>query len=174
MQLENKVHQNLIMNKAIFLDRDGVLNKERKDYVKTVQELELFANIETCISKIKKNSFLAIVITDQSAVNRGLTSLKNINVIHDYIQNYLKKFNTKIDAFYYCPHQPNENCDCRKPKIKLIEQAALDFKIDLSKSWMIGDHQKDFDAGKTAGCKSIKISHSSELDIVLDKIFLKN
>jgi len=159
------------MNKAIFLDRDGVLNKERKDYVKTYQEIELFPNIEICISKIKKKSFLAIVITNQSAINRGLTSHENVHEIHNFIQNHLKKFNTKIDAFYFCPHRPDENCKCRKPKPELIQRAASDFQIDLSQSWMIGDHQKDVDAGINAGCKSIKLSIASELEHVLDQIF---
>jgi len=159
------------MNKAIFLDRDGVLNKERKDYVKNIHEIELFPNIEKCISEIKKNSFLAIVITNQSAVNRGLTSHDNIIQIHNKIQDYLKKFNTKIDAFYYCPHRPDEQCKCRKPKPELIKQAALDFQIDISKSWMIGDNQKDFDAGTNAGCKSIKLSSPNELEGILKQIF---
>ena len=160
------------MNKAIFLDRDGVLNKERKDYVKTTQEIELFPNIETCITKIKRKSFLVIVITNQSAINRGLTSHENVSEIHNFIQNYLKKFNIQIDAFYYCPHRPDENCECRKPKPGLIKQASIDFEIDLSHSWMIGDNQKDFDAGANAGCKSIKISNHSELENVIDQIFL--
>jgi D,D-heptose 1,7-bisphosphate phosphatase len=162
------------MNKAIFLDRDGVLNKERKDYVKTIHEIELFPNIEKCISKIKNNSFLAIVITNQSAINRGLISNKIIDDIHNFIQIYLKKFDTSIDAFYYCPHRPDENCKCRKPKPELIKQAALDFQVDLSQSWMIGDNQTDFDAGINAGCKSIKISNASELENCLDQIFFKH
>jgi histidinol-phosphate phosphatase family protein len=171
MRLENKAFHNLVMNKAIFLDRDGVLNKERKDYVKNIHEIELFHNIGNCISKIKKNSFLAIVITNQSAINRGLTSNENVIEIHNFIQNYLKKFNTKIDAFYYCPHRPDENCKCRKPNPGLITHAASDFQIDLSQSWMIGDNQKDFDAGINAGCKSIKLSSPFQLEAILNKIF---
>lgn len=162
------------MNKAIFLDRDGVLNKERKDYVKIVEELELFPNIEICISKIKKNSFLAIVITNQSAINRGLTSHENVHEIHNLIQNHLKNFNTHIDAFYYCPHHPDENCKCRKPKSGLIKQAASDFQINLSESWMIGDNKKDIDAGIDAGCQYIKLSDASELEHILDEIFSKH
>lgn len=158
------------MNKAVFLDRDGVLNKERKDYVKTVQEIELFPNIEISISKLQKKSFLVIVITNQSAINRGLTTHENICAIHNFIQNYLEKFDTKINAFYYCPHRPDQNCNCRKPKPGLIKQAAADFNIDLSKSWMIGDNQTDFDAGIEAGCKSIILSTYSELENIVDKI----
>ena len=91
------------MNKAIFLDRDGVINKERKDYVKNIDELQIFENISECINKLKHNNFLVIVITNQSAINRGLTTIEKINEIHNHIQNHLKKFNTKIDAFYFCP-----------------------------------------------------------------------
>ena len=173
MQLELRALLNSSMNKmkkAIFLDRDGILNKERKDYVKSIEDLELIPNIGNCISKIKKNSFLAIVITNQSVINRGLTSHENIFEIHNFIQKYLKKFNTKIDAFYYCPHRPDEDCVCRKPKSGLILQAAIDYKIDLTQSWMIGDHDIDVECGINAGCNSIKISEPNLLEEKLDYI----
>ena len=151
------------MNKAVFLDRDGVINKEKKDYVKTIDELEIFDNISWCIQQLKKNNYLVIVITNQSSINRGLIDTQKIHEIHDEIQNYLAKFNTKIDAFYFCPHRPDENCSCRKPNPGLIIKASNDFGIDLSTSWMIGDNESDVLAGKTAGCHTIKISHNNEL-----------
>ena len=158
------------MNKAIFLDRDGVLNKERKDYVKTIQEIELFPNIEKCISKIRNNSFLVIVITNQSAINRGLISNENVHEIHNFIQNYLKKFDTSIDAFYYCPHRPDENCKCRKPHPGLILRAVDEFKINLQKSWMIGDNDTDIQAAINSGCKYFKINSNHELPQIVKKI----
>ena len=158
------------MNKAVFLDRDGVINKERKDYVKTIDELEIFENISKCIQELKENNYLVIVITNQSAINRGLTSIQNINKIHDTIQQYLLKFNTKIDAFYFCPHRPDENCLCRKPNSGLIIQASNDFNIDLKSSWMIGDNDSDILAGKNAGCHTIKLIHQNELVSCVNQI----
>ena len=158
------------MNKAVFLDRDGVLNKERKDYVKTVQEIELFPNIEIPISKLQKKSFLVIVITNQSAINRGLTTHENIYAIHNFIQNYLEKFDTKINAFYYCPHKPDENCDCRKPKSGLLLKAIQDFDINPTLSWMIGDSDSDIIAGKSVGTNTAKIEKEKNLDNIVTEI----
>ena len=158
------------MNKAVFFDRDGVINKERKDYVKTIDELEIFENIPSCIKQLKKNNYLVIVITNQSAINRGLTDIQKIDEIHTKIQRYLKKFNTQIDAFYFCPHRPDENCLCRKPNPGLIIQASTNFDIDLQSSWMIGNNDSDVLAGKNAGCKSIKIDSNSDLPSTIEKI----
>ncbi len=101
-QLESWVRLNLIMikNKAVFFDRDGVLNEERKDYVKSISELKIFPYIGNAIKKLQSSGFLTIVITNQSAINRGLTSTENINAIHLTIQDFLKDFETKISHFY--------------------------------------------------------------------------
>ena len=143
--------------KAVFLDRDGVINKNRSNYVKNISELKILPNIPESIKKLKYFGFLVIVVTNQSAINRGLTSHENVNKIHQTIENFLKKNKTSIDAFYYCPHKPDENCICRKPKPGLIIQASNDFKIELKSSWMIGDNDSDVKAGKLAGCNSIKL-----------------
>ena len=158
------------LNKAVFFDRDGVINKERKDYVKNILELEIFPETLEVISKLKKSGFLIIVITNQSAINRGLMSHEELKKIHQRIQDNLLEYNCKIDAFYYCPHTPDENCNCRKPNTGLFEDALNDFKIDLSKSWMIGDHEKDILAAKKINCKSILISNRSEIKNIPDKI----
>lgn len=149
---------------AIFLDRDGVINKNRDDYVKNVSELEIFSFIHYPIKNLKELGFLIIVITNQSAINRGLTSHRNVKEIHDSINAFLKKNDTSIDYFYYCPHSPDENCICRKPKPGLIFQAANELDIDLSSSWMIGDRDSDIIAGESAGCKTIKIKSDMTLE----------
>jgi D,D-heptose 1,7-bisphosphate phosphatase len=156
--------------KAIFLDRDGVINKNRSDYVKNISELEIFPNIAELIKKLKDFGFLVIVITNQSAINRGLTTHKNINKIHQAIQNFLQKKETSIDSFYYCPHRPDENCICRKPKPGLIIQASNELKIDLNSSWMIGDNDSDIKSGELAGCNSIKINSTFNLDDAVNMI----
>jgi len=152
-----------IKKKAVFLDRDGVINNDSENYIKSVDELKLIFGVEDVIKKIKDLGFLIIVITNQSAINQGLTTHEKINKIHFEIQNHLKKFDTFIDAFYYCPHRPDENCECRKPKSGLIYKASKDFDIEIQKSWMIGDRDSDIDAGITAGCKTIKIKDGLNL-----------
>lgn len=156
--------------KAIFLDRDGVINKNRSDYVKNISELEILPNISESVKKLKDFGFLVLVITNQSVINRGLTSHENIHKIHQCIQNYLKTNDTFIDAFYYCPHKPEEKCICRKPKPGLILQAANELKIDLKLSWMIGDQDSDIKAAKLAGCNSIKIHSDFGLQDAVDMI----
>ena len=149
---------------AIFLDRDGVINKNRDDYVKNVSELEIFSFISNPIKKLKELGFQIIVITNQSAINRGLTSHRNVKEIHDSINDFLKKNDTSIDYFYYCPHSPHENCLCRKPKPGLLFQAANELDIDLHSSWMIGDRDSDIIAGESVGCKTIKIKSDMTLE----------
>ena len=94
--------------------------------------------------------FLIIVITNQSVINRQIITIKELEEIHSTIQKFLMKSNTSIDKFYFCPHRPDENCDCRKPKPGLILQAINEFSIDVSKSWMIGDSKTDIQAGEKA------------------------
>lgn len=158
------------LRKAIFFDRDGVLNKEKKDYVKTISELEIFPSIVEPIKKFNKKGFLIVVITNQSAINRGLTTEQNVSDIHAQIQEFLKKNGAHIDSFYYCPHKPDESCMCRKPKPGLILKAANDLKINLKTSWLIGDNETDIQAATAAGCKSFKINSSSELEDITQKI----
>jgi histidinol-phosphate phosphatase family protein len=160
------------LKKAIFLDRDGVLNKERKDYVKNILELEIFSNIVIPIRKLKDDGFLIVVITNQSAINRGVTTIKNVKEIHQHIQNYLKKFDLEIDGFFICPHRPDENCLCRKPKSGLLLEAIKEFKIDVNFSWMIGDNDSDIIAARSIGCKAIKVGDKLNLNQAVEKILI--
>ena len=156
--------------KTVFLDRDGVINQERSDYVKSISELEIYPNVAKNIKSLKDAGFLVIVITNQSAVNRGIITHEIVSQIHDSIQDHLKKYGTFLDGFYYCPHTPNENCNCRKPKPGLLQQAILELNIDLNSSWMIGDSDSDIEAADSVGCKAIKINDNFSLDNAVEKI----
>ena len=156
--------------KTVFLDRDGVINKERSDYIKSISELEIFPNVAKNIELLKNAGFLVVVITNQSAINRGLITHKTVDQIHDSIQNYLKTNGTSVDGFFYCPHNPNENCNCRKPKPGLLHQAILELNIDPKSSWMIGDNNSDIDAATSIGCKAIKLSKNFSLGKAVSKI----
>lgn len=158
------------LRKAVFLDRDGVLNEERSDYVKSVEELVILDDIASPIKQLKENDFLVVVISNQSAINRGLTTSEDIEKIHSTLQEYLKEYNVQIDAFYYCPHRPEEHCNCRKPKPGMLEKAANEMKIDLKSSWMIGDRDSDMEAAQMVGCKSIKITDRVRLSDAVQSI----
>lgn len=162
------------LRKAVFLDRDGVINKERSDYVKTVDELVILNDIANSIKKLKDNGFLIVVITNQSSINRGLTTHQHVENIHSAIQGYLKKNGMQIDAFYYCPHRPDEHCNCRKPKPGLLNKAINDLKIDIKSSWMVGDRDSDIEAARAVGCNSIKITSNSGLNEAVESILNSN
>ena len=157
------------MTKAIFLDRDGVINQERKDYVKKLDEFKILDKTSDAINIIKSHGFLVIIITNQSAINRKLVSVETLNKIHEKLQSYLEKYDTSFDQVYFCPHMPSENCECRKPKPGLILQAVIDFQIDLSESYMIGNSETDIHAAKNAGCKGILLKKDQTLlEVVID------
>jgi|TARA_B110000495_G_C23039038_1_gene621930 histidinol-phosphate phosphatase family protein len=161
-------------NKAIFLDRDGVINKKRNDYVKSINELEIFPDIGQGISNLKKMGFLIIVITNQSVINRKIITVKELKKIHLAIQNNLKQNSCNIDRFYFCPHMPNQNCDCRKPKSGLLLEAINDYSINSSKSWMIGDCLTDIQAGEKVGCKTILLKDNMSFSDIVDMIKFEN
>lgn len=156
--------------KTVFLDRDGVINKERSDYVKTVDELEIFPHVAKLIKKLKDGGFLVVVITNQSAINRGLTTHENVQKIHQTIQDYLRKNGTFIDCFFYCPHKPNENCNCRKPKPGLLKEALKELNIDIKSSWLLGDDDTDIQAASSIGFKSIMIRSQVEFEEAVNQI----
>jgi len=151
-------------NIAFFLDRDGVINKERKDYVKDINEFEIIDGSLEAIKLIKENGFFVVIITNQSAINRGIISIEKLSSIHKLLSDRLEiEFETRIDGIYFCPHTPEENCQCRKPKPGLLLQAAKELNIDLEKSVMIGDSQKDIDAAQAVKCKSILLKNNEKL-----------
>ena len=157
------------MTKAIFLDRDGVINQERKDYVKKLDEFIILDKTSDVINIIKNRGFLVIIITNQSAINRKLLSVETLNKIHEKLQSYLERYDTSFDGVYFCPHTQSENCECRKPKPGLILQAVIDFQIDLSESYMIGDSETDIQAARNAGCKGILLKKDQTLlEVVID------
>lgn len=156
--------------KAIFLDRDGVLNKNRADYVKSVSELEIFPFISKPLKQFQDSGFKLIIITNQSVINRGLTTEKEVKKINLEIVKFLNLRNVTIDAIYYCPHKPEDNCVCRKPKSGLLHKAIEDWNIDIKSSWFIGDSHTDVEAGKSVGCKTLLLTSKFGLEKCVEKI----
>ena len=149
------------MKRAIFFDRDGTLNEE----VGYLYELEKFKWIDGAIDTIKfcnENDYLVIVVTNQSGVARGYYTEAEIDNLHNHMNEELKKFGAHIDDFFYCPHHPEGviekysiECECRKPKSKMIEDACNKYDIDKNQSLMVGDKPRDVECGKNAGVTSI-------------------
>lgn len=146
------------------MDRDGVINKHRPDYVKNIRELEILPGVSSHLSELRKLGFKLIIITNQSAVNRGLLSLEQLRLIHDFLIQELATYGCSIDGIFYCIHRPNENCSCRKPKTMMFLDAARQHKISLRQSWVIGDSETDVEAGKKIGCNTIKIDTNKSLE----------
>ena len=154
--------------KAIFLDRDGTINKY-VGFLRNIDDFELIEGASEAIKQINQSGYLAIVVTNQPVIARGEVTWDELHEIHRKMETLLGKDGAYIDGLYICPHHPDKgfegerpeykfDCECRKPKPGLLLQAAKDFNIDLSQSYMIGDSSCDVEAGQNAGCKnSIKI-----------------
>jgi D,D-heptose 1,7-bisphosphate phosphatase len=150
------------MNKAIFLDRDGTINID-SGYIGNPNLLKLYPGVAKGISRLKKKfGFNIIVISNQSGISRGLITSDDVDKVNNRINEILAEDNAEIDAFYYCPYHPDfdspEKCKCRKPSPKMVYEAADDFNIDLSKSFMIGDKLSDIYCGQNAGVESILLT----------------
>jgi D-glycero-D-manno-heptose 1,7-bisphosphate phosphatase len=139
---------------TVFFDRDGTLNLE-KGYITDLSDIELYPDSGTVLRRLKQLGFWVVVITNQSAIGRGLMSESQFEQVNAAFREQLQQSGAGYDALYYCPHRPEDDCPCRKPKPGLIFQAAHDLGIDLSRSYMIGDKLSDIEAGNRAGCKTI-------------------
>lgn len=168
VQAKNLHHK----QKAIFLDRDGVINKY-VGFLRNIEEFELIDGVAEAVRKINESGYLAIVVTNQPVIARGEVTYRGLQEIHNKMETLLGKEGAYVDAVYFCPHHPDKGfegeipelkieCSCRKPKSGMLLKAAKDFNIDLNESWMIGDSQSDITAGKTAGCRTIFIGKTQE------------
>jgi len=140
-------------NKAVFIDRDDTIAKD-VPYCSRPEDFELLPEVPEAISALNRNGYKVVVITNQSGIARGYFTEETLNLIHKKMIQDLNSKGAHIDGVYYCPHHPDDNCDCRKPKPKLIHLAAKDLNIDVSQSYMIGDKQLDMDFSRNAGCKA--------------------
>ena len=143
-------------NRAVFVDRDGTLAPD-VNYCLRPDDFNLFPEAQA-IKMLNDAKFKVIVITNQSGIARGYFTDDILTKIHQKMRNELKKNGAYLDAIYYCPHHPNDKCKCRKPGTVLFEKAAIDFNIDLSHSFVIGDRDVDIRAGKAIGAKRILVT----------------
>lgn len=142
---------------AVFLDRDGVINEE-DGIIRSIDQLRLLPGVGEAIARLNQAALPVIVITNQPVVARGWCTEVELGVIHDHLRDLLRAFDATLDAIYYCPHHENANdpayrvvCDCRKPRPGLLNDAAKDFDLDLSRCVLIGDRTVDLEAARAAG-----------------------
>jgi len=141
-----------MLKKVVFLDRDGVINRDSPDYIKRWEEFEFLPRSIEALRLLSAGGFTVMIISNQSAINRGMTSRREVEKIHARMREAVRNGGGEIRAIFYCPHRPEDNCDCRKPKPGLIHQAEQRHQIDLSASVMVGDSARDIQCAKNAGC----------------------
>ena len=151
------------MQKAVFLDRDGTLNKEVGN-LRNIRDLRLLPGVARAVKKINNLGFLTVIVTNQPVVSRGWLTEKEVDEIHALLIQRIGKAGGKINAVYFCPHHPDAqikkykiHCKCRKPDILMIQQAMKKFKINMRQSFIVGDTTRDILAGKRAKLKTILV-----------------
>jgi len=139
------------LNKAVFLDRDGTIIKD-EGYLRDPDSVCFLQGAIEALKDLMTAGYMLVLVSNQSGVGRGYFSEDSVMKVHERIKEILAREGVVLDGIYYCPHAPEEACECRKPSPGMILRAAKELKIDLSKSVMIGDKQSDLDAGSAAGC----------------------
>lgn len=149
------------MQKAIFLDRDGVINVE-KNYVYKKEDFEFIDGVFDTLKQLQELGYKLFIITNQSGIGRGYYTVDDFEKLTSWILSEFEKYQISISQVEFCPHNPDEECLCRKPKTGMIENILKNHKIDLEKSWLIGDKKSDILCGKSAGIKNtiqVKTGH---------------
>jgi D-glycero-D-manno-heptose 1,7-bisphosphate phosphatase len=153
-----------MMTRAVFLDRDGVINRKRLDdrYITCWEEFEFLPAVAESIMLLNRAGFFVVVVTNQRCVAKGLITEAELEGVHRRMVDALKNAGANVDGIYYCPHETDPPCGCRKPAPGMLQQAARVQNIELLASWMIGDSDADISAGRAAGCRTARILSKSE------------
>lgn len=166
------------MHRAVFLDRDGVINRRapQGQYITQWEDFELLPKVPAGIQLLNEANFAIIVVSNQRCVAKGLLTIQELEAIHQRMLHQLASSNARIDAVYYCPHDDVLACSCRKPAPGMLLLAAEEHSIDLSNSWMVGDSDSDVEAGKRAGSRTIRIlrpesSPRTPADLTADSLY---
>ncbi|MFH1445566.1 MAG: HAD family hydrolase [Nanoarchaeota archaeon] len=159
------------MNKAVFLDRDGVINSTDGNAPLSADRFFIMDGVSEAIKKLNEKGYLVIIVTNQPDIAKGLLTFKGLEEMHEKMKKILTKAGAHLDAVYICPHHPTKGfkgeipelkmkCECRKPKPGLLLQAMKEYNIDSEQSWMIGDSKTDIVAGQAAGVRTIRVTCS--------------
>lgn len=161
------------MKRAVFLDRDGVINEVLSDRVKFVnspQDFYLLDGVGEAIHKLNEANYEVFVVTNQGGIGLGYMSIEDLQKVHDKMREEIARFGGRITDIQYCPHKPHSGCSCRKPHPKMIIDLANKYDIDLSNSYMVGDRKPDIQAGEYAGVKTVLVGNR-EKDVEADHRF---
>src|SRR5713226_6467880 len=151
------------MTRAVFLDRDGVINRKAPEgrYVTRWEDFHVLPGVVEAITLLNRAGFFVIVVTNQRCIAKGLMTAAELEEMHQRMTALLARAGATIDAIYYCSHEVEESCKCRKPAPGMMLDAARSHGMDLPASWMIGDSDIDVEAGKNAGCKTARLLSTS-------------
>lgn len=156
---------------AMFLDRDGVII-ENAHYLARLEDIRLIHGSAAAIRRLNEFGMPVIVVSNQSGVARGYFAESFVQRTQEFLNELLAREGARVDAWYFCPHHPDfgANCDCRKPKPGMLRTAALDWNLDLSRSWLVGDNITDIEAGAAAGCRNILVrtGHGASMTLPAD------
>ena len=165
------------MKKAAFLDRDGVINRKAPEgqYVTRWEEMHFLPGAREAIRLLNNAGFFVVVVSNQRCVAKGLITSDELDCMHARIRHEFATAGARIDAIYYCPHETDPPCSCRKPRPGLLLDAALRHNVDLAASWMIGDSERDVEAGRSAGCRTVRLmgdgkSTNSSADVLASSL----
>lgn len=152
--------------RAIFLDRDGVINRPPTSglYITSPDDLKLIDGVAEAIHDFRRAGFLVIIVTNQSCIARGLLGHEILNRIHGRLRSQLQAAQADVDDLFYCPHDDDDECSCRKPKPGMLIMAAERYGIDLAESWMVGDAARDIEAGRAVGCMTVLITPQHQVE----------
>ena len=155
--------------RCVFIDRDDTVAKD-VPYCDSPEKFNLFPGVPEQIRRLNDAGYLVIMITNQSGIGRGYFTEETLSKIHEKMNSEIEAAGGHIDAIYYCPHRPDEKCDCRKPKTLMGERAVKDFDIDVSVSYMIGDSDADMKFGEGLGCNTLRVDDSFTFSDAVDWI----
>ena len=143
--------------RAIFLDRDGVICENRPNHVKNWGEFEFLPGVKKSLAMLSRLGLPIIIVTNQAVIGRGMVTVETLEDIHRRMAAEIAAHGGRIDRLIYCPHRPEDECDCRKPKPGMLLQAAAEMGIDLTQSYLIGDATSDIQAGQRVGCRTFLV-----------------
>ena len=150
------------MKKVIFVDRDGVINKE-KNYLYKIEDFEFVEGTFLACKKLNQLGFDIIIVTNQSGIARGYYTVKDYEILTDWMKQQFSENEIKILDVFYCPHKEEDLCGCRKPKPGMIMEATKKYNVDLTQSWLIGDNERDIEAGIRSGIKNLILLRSGHV-----------
>lgn len=157
--------------KAVFLDRDGVLNRERGDYTWLLEDFQINPGVLEALARLADAGFLLIVISNQGGIGKGLYQKSDTDYLHLHLERQLALGDVRLTEIYYCPHHPaTGKCLCRKPSGLMIEKAIARFQLDPTACFFIGDTERDVEAGHSAGVTTVRISPNTSLIPIVDRI----